>query len=739
MMQAQPITKRIREVFERSGKFKRRARVPTVLQMEAVECGAAALAMIMAHFGRYVPLEELRVECAVSRDGSKASNIVRAARRYGMEARGFRKEPEQLRNTSMPAIVHWNFNHFVVLEGFRGNRAYLNDPGRGPTQVTWEEFDEAFTGVVLTFQPGPDFERGGKQRGLVASLVPRLRNSRMGLIYVVMAGLALVVPGMLVPTFQGVFVDDVLVRGFVTWLRPLLILLVVTALLQVTLTWARQYYLLRLETKLALTMAGSFFWHVLRLPLRFYNQRYAGEVGSRVAINDRVATLLSGELATTLLNVVVIVFYGLVMLQYDVVLTLVSVAVVLLNLAGLKYVARRRIDLNQRLLQDQGKVMGVAMGGLQTIETLKATGSESDFFGRWAGQQVKLVNTRQELALTTHLLSAVPPFLMSLNTAAILGVGGVRVMDGHLSMGMLIAFQALMLAFVVPINAMVNLGSKLQEAQGDLNRIDDVLRAEPDSDASVVDAGNGPGGSSIDVKLSGRIELRNVSFGYSPLEPPLIKDFDLVLEPGSRVALVGGSGSGKSTVAKLVAGLYQPWGGEILFDGVRRDQLSRTLVNNSLAFVDQDIFLFENSVRENLTLWDSTVPERDVLDAARDAAVHDEIVERAGGFSSAIEEGGRNFSGGQRQRLEIARALTGNPTILVLDEATSALDPANEMAIDDNLRRRGCTCLLVAHRLSTIRDCDEIIVLDNGNIVERGTHADMFQNNGPYAQLIASA
>ena len=543
---------------------------------------------------------------------------------------------------------------------------------------------------------------------------------------------------MLGPTFKTIFVDDVLVRGLATWLRPLLICMAVTALLKVALTWARQRHLLRLETKLALTMAGSFFWHVLRLPLRFHTQRYAGEVGSRVGINDRVATLLSGQLATTLLNVVVIVFYGLLMLQYDVVLTLVSVAVVLLNLACLKYVARRRIDLNQRLLQDGGKVMGVAMGGLQTIETLKATGSESDFFSRWAGQQVKLVNTRQELVLTTHVLSAVPPFLMSLNTAAILGVGGVRVMDGHLTMGMLVAFQALMMAFVVPINAMVSIGGKLQEARGDLNRIDDVLRAEPDTDASIVGA-DGPGRSFTSPKLTGRIELRKVSFGYSPMEPPLIKDFDLVLEPGSRVALVGGSGSGKSTVAKLVAGLYQPWHGEILFDDVEREHLPRTVVNDSLAFVDQDIFLFENSVRENLTLWDSTVPEKDVLDAARDAVVHDEIVERVGGFNSMVEEGGRNFSGGQRQRLEIARALTGNPTILILDEATSALDPANEMAIDDNLRRRGCTCLLVAHRLSTIRDCDEIIVLDNGNIVERGTHVQMFRNNGPYAQLIASA
>lgn len=730
-----------------------RAKVPTVLQMEAVECGAAALAMVLGHYGRFVPLEELRVECGVSRDGSKASNMLKAARRYGLEARGFRREPEDLRAVPMPAIVHWNFNHFVVAEGFRRGRVYLNDPAQGPTRVTEEEFDQAFTGVVMTFEPGPEFEPGGELRGLLPSLRPRLNGARSGLVFVILAGVALVMPGILAPTFQRIFVDDVLVRGLQHWLRPLLIVMAVTALLQAALTWLRQRYLLRLETKLALQMASQFFWHVLRLPMRFYSQRYAGEVGNRVGINDRVASLLSGDLATNLLNVIVIVFYGLLMMQYDMVLTLVSIGVVALNLAVLKFFSRKRVDLNQRLLQERGKVMGVAMGGLQTIETLKATGSESDFFARWAGQQAKLINSSQQLALTTHLVSAVPPFLLAVNTALILGIGGLRVMDGHLTMGMLIAFQALMLAFIQPVNTMVDLGGKLQEAEGDLKRLDDVLRAEPDAyvmrstapavaDAAGLDAPGleavAGGGGGVAVKLTGHLELRNVSFGYSPLEPPLIEDFDLVLTPGSRVALVGGSGSGKSTVAKLVAGLYEPWDGQILFDGKARWEIPRHVLNNSLAIVDQDIFLFENSIRENITLWDATISDADVVRAARDAAIHDDIANRVGAYSGALEEGGRNFSGGQRQRIEIARALAGNPSILVLDEATSALDPGTEAVIDDQLRRRGCTCLLVAHRLSTIRDCDEIIVLDRGKIIQRGTHAEMAGVDGPYAQLIAS-
>ena len=723
-------------------------RVPTVLQMEAVECGAAALAMILAYHGRVLPLEELRIECGVSRDGSKASNMLRAARRFGLEAKGFRTEPRTLLKMDLPAIVHWNFNHFVVVEGVHGELVRLNDPARGPVRVTMSEFDEAFTGVALTFRPTPEFQRGGQSVGLLASLRPRLSGSGRGLAYIVLAGLALVLPGILVPTFQRVLVDDILIRGLFTWLRPLLIIMCVTAAVQIALTWLRQHYLLRLETKLAIRMSSQFVWHVLRLPMRFFTQRHAGDLTNRVGINDRVATLLSGDLASNLLNAIVIAFYALLMAQYDVVLTVVSIGAATLNLAVLKYFARRRVDLNQRVLHDRGRVMGVAMGGLQTIETLKATGSESDFFSRWAGHQAKLINSSQQLALTTQLVSAVPGFLLAVNTALILGIGGLRVMNGHLTMGMLIAFQALMLAFVIPINEMVNLGGKLQEAEGDLKRLDDVLRAKADPhgpagghDGDEIkrrDIGPHTEGESrgAPTKLTGSLEMRDVRFGYSPLDAPLIDGFSLEIEPGQRVALVGASGSGKSTVARLVAGLYEPWEGEILFDGRPREEIPRGVLDNSLGIVDQDIFLFHDTIRENLTLWDGTVSESDVHRAARDAEMHDEVTMRPGGYASTLQEGGRNFSGGQRQRLEIARALATNPSILVLDEATSALDPATEMTIDDNLRRRGCTCLIVAHRLSTIRDCDEIIVLARGNIVQRGTHDEMCDLDGPYAQLI---
>jgi NHLM bacteriocin system ABC transporter peptidase/ATP-binding protein len=704
--------------------------------MEAVECGAAALAIVLASFGRWVPLEELRVACGVSRDGSKASNIVKAAREYGLEAKGYKREPQTLRALQPPMILHWNFNHFVVLEGFRKGWVHLNDPATGPRKVTVEELDQAFTGVVLTFKPGPAFERRGEPPSLIPALRSRLAGTRAALAFVLLAGLALAIPGMVTPIFSKIFIDSVLLEGRRDWLPPLFLAMGIAALLLGALTWLQQSYLLRLETRMAVGGSSRFLWHVLRLPSEFFSQRFAGDISSRVAINDRVAQLLSRELATNALGALMIAFYAVLLFQYDAVLTLVGIAVASLNVAALRYVSRKRVDGNRRLVVDQGKLQGTAIGGLQTIETLKATGGESDLFTRWAGYQAKVVNGQQELERYTQILDAMPPLLSSVNTALILGVGGLRVMNGGLSLGGLVAFQLLMAAFIAPINRLVSLGGRLQTAEGDMNRLDDVLRYRVES---AVGAALGSGVAAGEpVKLNGRLELRDVSFGYSRLDPPLIEGLSLTLQPGSRVALVGGSGSGKSTIAKLVTGLYPPWSGEILFDGRPRAEVPSRVMTYSLAAVDQSIFLFEGSVRENLTLWDSTTPLPEIVAAAKDACIHEDIAARSGGYDSPVEEGGANWSGGQRQRLEIARALVGRPSLLVLDEATSALDSTTESRIDQNLRRRGCTCLIVAHRLSTIRDADEIIVLEKGKVVQRGTHDELKDVDGPYSRLISS-
>ena len=711
-------------------------RTPTVLQMEAVECGAAALASVLAHFGRWVPLEELRLACGVSRDGSKASNMVKAARAYGLEAKGYKREPQGLRGVQPPAIIHWNFNHFVVLEGFRKGRVHLNDPAVGPKTVSEEELDQAFTGVVLTFRPGPRLQRGGAPPRLLPALKSRLAGSRAALAFVLLAGLALVVPGLALPVFSKTFVDSVLLEGRRDWMPPLLLGMGAAALLLGALTWLQQSYLLRLETRIAVAGASRFFWHVLRLPTEFFSQRYAGDISSRVAINDRVAQLLSRDLATNALGTLMIVFFAAVLFQYDALLTLVGIATASANVAALRWVSRRRVDGNRRLLQDQGKLMGTAIGGLQTIETLKATGGEADLFIRWSGYQAKVVNGRQELERYTQLLDAVPPLLAALNTALILGIGGLRVMDGALTLGGLVAFQLLMGSFIAPVNRLVSLGGKLQTVEGDMSRLDDVLRYRVDPGVAGAIGEAVP--AAAPAKLTGALGLRGISFGYSRLDPPLIDGFDLALAPGSRVALVGGSGSGKTTIAKLVTGLYRPWGGEILFDGRRRGEVPAAVLACSLAWVDQSLFLFAGSVRDNLTLWDATIPLPEVIAAAKDACIHEDIAARPGGYDSAVQEGGANWSGGQRQRLEIARALVGRPSILILDEATSALDPATEQRIDENLRRRGCSCLIVAHRLSTIRDADEILVLDRGKVVQRGTHDELKEAGGPYVRLISA-
>jgi NHLM bacteriocin system ABC transporter peptidase/ATP-binding protein len=704
--------------------------------MEAVECGAAALGIILAYYGRWVPLEELRIACGVSRDGSKAGNVAKAARTYGLSAKGFRKEPHALKVMHLPLIVFWNFNHFLVVEGFGKDKVYLNDPGTGPRVVSAEEFDQSFTGVVLACEPGPDFKRGGSKPSLLGALLRRLAGSSVAAAYVVLAGLALVLLGLVIPSFTRVFVDDILVGGQ-PWTVPLLAGMGLAAIMRAVVTWIQQYYLLRLESRLAIGTSSSFLWHILRLPVQFYTQRYAGDISARVALNDKVARLLAGDLANAVLNMLVIAFYAVLMLQYDVVLTLLGVAIALLNGMALRHVSRKRVDENQRLQMDRGKYVATTMNGLQVIETLKATGAEADFFARWVGHHAKVLNAQQRLGVPSQIVSTVPPFLMALNTAAILGIGGPRVMDGSMTMGTLVAFQSLMASFLTPVNQMVTLGGTLQEVEGDMKRLDDVRRyqTDPRLDGHGL-ATDGDGGSEEAAKLSGHLELRGLTFGYSRLEPPLVQGLDLMLKPGDRVALVGTSGSGKSTVAKLVTGLYEPWEGEVLFDGKPRAAIPRSVLTSSLAMVDQDVFLFEGPARDNLTLWDPTVPDADIVQAAKDAAIHADLAVRSGGYDVLVQESGRNFSGGQRQRLEIARALAGGPTILVLDEATSALDAGTELTIDRNIRRRGCTCLIIAHRLSTIRDSDEIIVLDRGSVVERGTHDELMALRGRYAELV---
>ena len=714
----------------------KRVKTPTILQMESVECGAAALAIILSYYGRSVPLEKLRVACGVSRDGLKATNIMKAAREYNMQAKGYAKSIEKLKMMRMPVIIFWNFNHFLVLEGFTKDRVYLSDPAQGRYHVSHEEFDECFTGVVIDLEPTEKFEKANEKQGMMHALSTRITNSRLSLVFIILASLFLVIPGLIIPSFTQIFIDQFLINGRSNFVMPLLLAMGGVLLVNAFLIFLQQYYLLRLETKLALATSSKFLWHIMHLPTAFFTQRYAGEISNRVSLNDKVARLLSGDLANAALNVIVVIFYAILMFSYDTLLTMIGIVIAALNVVCLQLVSRARKDSNRRLVNESGKLMGSTMSGISMIETLKASGREGDFFTTWSGHLAKVMNVQQELGWLSLRLNIIPPFLLAVNSTVILGIGALRVMDGEMTLGMLVAFTYLMSSFISPVNQLVAVGSKLQETEGDMNRIDDVLNYEISEEFSREEQ---PEQTPETMrKLTGALELRNVNFGYTQAMPALIEDFDLKLEPGSRVALVGGSGSGKSTVARLVAGLYAPWEGQILFDGKERKDIPRPVINNSVAVIDQEVIMFNGTIRENIAFWDDTIEEHDIIQAAKDAQIHDVIAARANGYDSVVAEKGTNFSGGQRQRLEIARALVLNPSLLIMDEATSALDPKSEKIIMDNIKRRGCTCLIVAHRLSTIRDCDEIIVMKFGKIAERGTHEELVAKQGLYAELISS-
>lgn len=709
----------------------RYARTPTVLQLEAVECGAASLAMMLGFFGRTVPLEELRMRCGVSRDGSTAGNMVRAAALYGLEAKGHKYGLEALRKVAPPFVVFWEFRHFLVVEGYDNRRVFLNDPATGRRSVLWDEFDRNFTGVTITFAKTDAFETNAVVPSGVVILAQRVRESLDAVTFIVMAGIALVVPGIVIPALTKVFVDDVLIGKHVVWGPWIVLVMGLAIALSSLLVALQQAISLRLQTKLAVTSASRFFWHVLNMPMNFYAQRSAAELAYRVHLNDRIAELLSGRVTTAAIRAISALFFLVLMLRYDVALALLSVAIAALNLLALAAANRSRSDANATLLQAEGELLGTAVMGIRYIETLKAAGAERAFLQRWGSRLARVVNARQQLGFPTQLLVAAPRLLAMLNAAAILGFGSLRVIDGTLSLGALFAFYLLSEQFSAPFAEIVRFGSEFQEMDGSLKRIEDVYRYP----ATVPPLEVTEPRREI---LHGGLELRNIRFGYSPVAPPLVDGLSLHVAPGKQIAVVGSTGSGKSTVTKLVSGLYEPWAGAVLYDGKLRAAYDRRAFAAAVAMVDQEIALFAGTVRANITLFDPTIDDAAIERAARDACIHDEIMARSGGYDAIVEEEGRNFSGGQRQRLEIARALVRDPALIILDEATSALDPITEAQVAENLRRRGCSCVIVAHRLSTIRDSDEIIVLERGAIVERGTHDSLVSLGGRYKELVTA-
>ena len=725
------------------------AKVPVVMQMEATECGAASLAMVLAYFGRWLPLEQVRLDCGVGRDGSNAGNLLKAARTYGLKAQGYRCSLDGVKKMSFPLIVHWNFNHFVVLCGFKKEQAVLCDPGRGRVTVSMKEFDEAFTGIALTFEKSEAFTPGGRPRSILVFVRSRLHSALGPFLFVAAITFLIAVAGMAAPVFSRIFMDEILSGKNAAWLTPFLAALGALFLFQTAVSLLQTVCLLKIRGKLAVSANSGFMWHVLRLPIEFFSQRYAGDIAQRQQSNEGIAETLIAHLAPMALNLAMLFFYFFVMLQYSPLLTVIGLFTAVLNLAVTQYVSGKRINLARAQMRDAGKLAATALSGIEMIETIKASGAENGFFERWSGLNASVNSAEVGFAKLGSTLGILPTLLTGLANLTVILLGAALIMKGRFTVGMLLAFQGFLSAFMSPVDALLTVGQKFQEMRTSMERVEDVMNYPADveydeesetetKEADGQDHKEAAKGLPSFEKLRGRLELRDITFGYSRLAPPLIRDFSLTLPPGGTVALVGSSGCGKSTLAKLMSGLYQPWGGEIRYDGKLRSEIPRMVFTGSLAVVDQDVILFEDSITENIRIWDKSIEDFEIIMAARDAQIHEDIMSREGGYGVIVRENGKNFSGGQCQRLEIARVLAQDPTIVILDEAPSALDARTEFEVIHSIRERGITCVIVAHRLSTIRDCDEIIVLEDGCVVERGTHEELYAKGGAYSRLIST-
>lgn len=712
------------------------AKVPVVMQMEALECGAASLSMILAYYEKWIPLEQVRADCGVSRDGCNAKNLIKAARSYGLVAQGYRYEPDTLKQSGkFPCIIHWNFNHFVVLNGFKGNKAVLNDPAKGCYTVSMETFDKAFTGICMMFEPSETFQPSGRQKSMLRFAKNKLKGAGVAIAFTVITSVIASLIGIIEPAFSRIFLDRLLTGQNPDWFKPFIYGLLALSVVRLVVAFIQAVFSAKINAKIAAVGSTTFMWKVLRLPMEFFSQRMVGDIQLRKGMNASIAGKLVTTFAPLVIEAVMMIFYLVVMLRYSWILSLIGISSIFINLLISQIISKKRVNITRVQMRDNAKLASTTLAGIEMIETIKASGAENGFFEKWSGYQASVNTQKVKFSKLNQYLGLVPQLVSSLSNIAVLIIGVYLTIEGQFTIGMIMAFQGFLTAFMSPAEKLISAGQTLQEMRTEMERIEDVMEYSTDV---VYSSENMLAEDEEYNKLSGKVEMKNVTFGYSRLSEPLIKDFNLNLKPGSRVAFVGTSGCGKSTLSKLISGLYQPWSGEILFDGKPITEIDRSVFTGSLSVVDQDIILFEDTIANNIKMWDTSIEDFEMILAARDAHIHEDIMRREGGYQYKITEGGKDFSGGQCQRMEIARVLAQDPTIIILDEATSALDAKTEYEVVKSIRDRGITCIVIAHRLSTIRDCDEIIVMDNGNVVERGTHEELYALNGFYTKLVTS-